>query len=150
MSARRIDQGMAAAAARHLPAQVSPELRTRYRQLRAMLHSAGLAATYAFVAAKTRSEGGPLGRAYQQVALGMRERLEHLGLLGGKAAKDVEHRQVLELLGGMPAPDYARASAEAAALATWLSRLADASYQADRATDTGAAGEPAEETGAAS
>ena len=52
MTVHRVDQGMAVAAARSLPDNVDKELRTRYRQLRVMLHTAGLAATYAYIASK--------------------------------------------------------------------------------------------------
>lgn len=137
---RRVDQGMAEAAASLLPAQVSPELRTRYRQLRIMLHHAGLAATYAFIAAKA-GEQNSLADAYRKTGEGIRERLTGLGLLaGGTAQLDV--RQVVAQLGVMDPVQYARASAEAAALAGWLSRLADATVQAAR-PGTGGAGGPA-------
>lgn len=138
MSVRRIDQGSAAAAAGLLPGTVDPqlrkELRTRYRQLRAMLHGAGLAATYAFVAART---SGDLGESYGKVADGLRRRLTDRALLTGDPAT-MGPADVLSQLGSMDSVRYARASAEAAALLGWLSRLADASYQ--RA-------EPADEAG---
>lgn len=129
MSVRRVDQGSAAAAAGLLPETVDPklrkELRTRYRQLRAMLHGAGLAATYAFVAAKAT---GDLRESYGKVADGLRRRLTDRGLLTGDPAI-MGPAEVLGQLGRMDSVRYARASAEAAALLGWLSRLADATYQ---------------------
>jgi CRISPR/Cas system CMR-associated protein Cmr5 small subunit len=147
VSVRRIDQDMAAAAAGALPRPVTPELRTRYRQLRVMLHTAGLAATYAFVAAKASGETGQLAQAYDQAGRGIRDRLAAVQLLAGDPAR-LEPRQVLEQLGSMEGSDYARASAEAAALTGWLSRLADALVQDERrpGTDPGP-GPAAEEDG---
>jgi hypothetical protein len=128
VSVRRIDQAMAAAAAAILPPQVTPDLRTRYRQLRVMLHTAGLAATYAFVAAKANGETGQLAAAYADAAKGIRSRLAALGLLSGDPAQ-MSPRDVLGQLGQMGGGEYARASAEATALVGWLSRLADAVVQ---------------------
>jgi CRISPR-associated protein Cmr5 len=66
---RRVDQGMAAAAAQALPEEVDRELRTRYRQLRVMLHAAGLAATYAFIASKAKvAEEDAAGNAQGKLA----------------------------------------------------------------------------------
>jgi CRISPR type III-B/RAMP module-associated protein Cmr5 len=141
MTPARIDQDMAVAAAAMLPATVTQELRTRYRQLRAMLHSAGLAATYAFVAARSNTRqadnqadnddaGGALPEAYRRVADGIKARLGRLELLDADPA-EVSHRQVLQSLGEANAMEYARASAEITELAGWLSRLADALYQPD-------------------
>jgi CRISPR/Cas system CMR-associated protein Cmr5 small subunit len=135
MSVRRVDQDMAAAAAGlllpagELTSAERKALRTRYRQLRVMLHTAGLAATYAFVASKAGG-GGALERAYEEAAAGIRRRLisEHL-LDGGAASADA--RKVLRQLGEMGGMRYARASAEAASLMGWLSRLADACYHED-------------------
>jgi CRISPR/Cas system CMR-associated protein Cmr5 small subunit len=126
MTVTRIDQGMAVAAVAALPPDVDKELRTRYKQLRVMLHSAGLAATYAFIAAKS-GDAGPLPVAYRSAALGIRQRLVALGLLTGDAAS-MTVRDVMSQLGGMDPARYARASAEAAAFAGWVSRLADAAY----------------------
>jgi CRISPR/Cas system CMR-associated protein Cmr5 small subunit len=134
MTAVRIDQGMAVAAARALPETVSKELRTRYRQLRAMLHTAGLAATYAFIASKAGgADNGPgaqaeIARAYRAAGEGLRERLAGLGLLAGDP-RQMSVRDVMRQLGSMDPVQYARASAEAAAFAGWLSRLADAVWQ---------------------
>ncbi len=123
--ARRIDQGMAAAAASLLDGRrVNPELRSRYRQLSAMFHAAGLAATYAFIAAKA-GEQDDLAQAYRDVGQAIGTRLADLNLLP-PSARQLDVRAVLAALGGMDAVEYARASAEAAALAGWLSRLADA------------------------
>jgi CRISPR type III-B/RAMP module-associated protein Cmr5 len=129
----RVDQGMAAAAARALQSvTVNRELRTRYRQLRVMLHSAGLAATYAFIASKAGPDDGDgepagLAGAYRAAAAGIRARLADTGLLPD--AKDITVRDVMRELGDMDPVRYAQASAEAAAFAGWLSRLADAVWQ---------------------
>lgn len=130
MSVRRVDQNMAAAAAGMLPRPVTPELRTRYRQLRVMLHTAGLAATYAFIVARAGSVSGSSGLApaYAQVAQGIRDRLT----LPSVDVRSLDPQQVLRHLGEMPSADYARASAEAAALLGWLSRLADACAPQDQ------------------
>jgi CRISPR/Cas system CMR-associated protein Cmr5 small subunit len=127
----RVDQGMAAAAARALePVTVNKELRTRYRQLRVMLHSAGLAATYAFIASKAGGgdgESAGLAGAYRAAATGIRTQLADTGLLPD--AENMTVRDVMRELGAMDPVRYARASAEAAAFAGWLSRLADAVWQ---------------------
>lgn len=133
MTTRRIDQNMATAAAAALPRvdkdQDKKALRTRYRQLGNMLHTAGLAATYAFIAARSSTEKDVLADAYRQVAQGLRTRLADVGLL---TTSNLDPREVLEALGAMSAVEYARASAEAAALTRWLSRLADATYQVEQ------------------
>lgn len=126
MPVTRIDQGMASAAVTALPTAVDKELRTRYKQLRIMLHSAGLAATYAFIAAKAGNEGA-LETAYRDAALELRKRLVTQGLLTGNA-RTMTVRDVMRQFGDMAPADYARASAEAAEFASWLSRLADAAY----------------------
>ena len=138
MTVHRIDQGMAAAAAKVLGAdgskevKVTRELRTRYRQLRVMLHTAGLAATYAFIASKAGDAdavGGEkeLARAYRKVAEAIRERLYDLRLFpGDRESADV--LAVMDALGDMDPMAYARASAETAAFVGWLSRLADAAW----------------------
>ena len=135
MTARRIDQDMASTAASLLPGEVTKELRTRYRQLRVMLHTAGLAATYAFVASKANANadgdsglGASLPAAYRLVAKGIRERLAVLGMLTTDPAATT-HAEVFTALGNADAASYARASADVAALAGWLSRLADATYR---------------------
>ncbi len=136
MTALRIDQGMAAAAAQALPGDVDRELRTRYRQLRVMLHTAGLAATYAFIASKAKDtdvaapgQGRPdrLAAAYQTAGEAVRTRLAARKMFPG-GAEPRNAREVLTALGAMSQVEYARASAEAAALVGWLSRLADAVY----------------------
>jgi hypothetical protein len=130
VSVRRIDQDMAATAAGMLQRPVTKELRTRYRQLRVMLHTAGLAATYAFIVARASSTtgSGDLARAYSQVAHGIRDRLT----LASGNASPLDPQQVLLHLGEMKTTDYARASAETAALLGWLSRLADACAPQDQ------------------
>lgn len=132
MTVLRIDQGMAAAAAGALPEVVDRELRTRYRQLRVMLHTAGLAATYAFIASKAKDpddSAGPaeqtkLAAAYQNAAKGIVSQLSFAADPERMSARDV-----MRELGNMDPVRYARASAEAAAFLGWLSRLADAVYQ---------------------
>ena len=127
MTVTRIDQGMAAAAARALPAEVSRELRTRCRQLRIMMHSAGLAASYAFIASKS-GDGDPIAAAYRDAAREIRRQLAGAGLLSGDAAT-MTVREVMAQFGAMDPVRYARASTEAVAFAGWLSRLADAACQ---------------------
>ncbi len=139
MSVERVDQGMAAAAAEILPQTVSKELRTRYRQLRVMMHTAGLAATYAFIAAKEGDEND-LAAAYRQVNEGIRKRLVHLGVLPS-GAEGLKARDVLSELGSMDMARYTRASADVAAFTGWLSRLADAVHQADRESEPSQTGE---------
>jgi CRISPR/Cas system CMR-associated protein Cmr5 small subunit len=135
MSARRIDQGMAAAAAELLPDPVTRELRTRYRQLRIMTRTAGLAGTYAFIASK-EGEGSDLALAYRKAAQGIRDRLGQMQLLPAEA-RQMTAREVLHELGNMDMARYTRASAEAAAFIGWLARLADAAYQDDEGTEAG-------------
>jgi CRISPR/Cas system CMR-associated protein Cmr5 small subunit len=125
MPVQRVDQGMAQAAEAILRgARVTKKLRTRYRQLRPMLNQSGLAATYAFVASKAQGND-QLATAYQGVAAAIRGRLHSQGLLTGDPAHTT-HSDVFTALGNADPTDYARASADAAALAGWLSRLADA------------------------
>jgi CRISPR/Cas system CMR-associated protein Cmr5 small subunit len=126
VTAHRIDQGMAAAAARALPAEVTAELRTRYRQLRVMLRTAGLAATYAFIAAKA-GDTDQLAVAYRSAGEAIVNRLSARNMFPD-GAQPASVREVLTLLGRMDRTEYARASAEAAALAGWLARLADALF----------------------
>jgi len=136
MTVVRIDQGMAAAAAQALPGKVDKELRTRYRQLRVMLHTAGLAATYAFIASKAKdpddsaepAERDKLAAAYRDAGNGILSRLSGLSLLSADP-EQMSARDVMRELGRMNPIQYARASAEASAFAGWLSRLADAVYQ---------------------
>jgi CRISPR/Cas system CMR-associated protein Cmr5 small subunit len=125
---RRIDQEMAAAASALITGDVDRELRTRYRHLRVMLRTAGLAATYAYIAAKATGNDARLAAAYRDAATGIRQRLAEQGLISGDW-RAMTAQQVLAQLGGMDAIGYARASAEVAALTGWLSRLADAMYK---------------------
>jgi CRISPR-associated protein Cmr5 len=127
MSFARVDQAMAATAADILPSVVTRELRTRYRQLPVMLRTAGLAATYAFVASKSR-DPGPLGQAYSRVAGGIVDHLADRQLVMAQPGS-TDHRRALELMAGMDLATYAQASAEVAELAEWLARLADALYR---------------------
>ena len=122
---------MAVAASLALPPKVDGELRTRYRQLRVMLHTAGLAATYAYIASKAKdADGGKdkLAKAYQEARSGIQVCLKASGLLEDDKAST---RDVLARLGRMRPVEYARASAEVAAFMSWLSRLADAVWQED-------------------
>jgi CRISPR/Cas system CMR-associated protein Cmr5 small subunit len=135
VTAQRVDQGMAAAAARLLPVPVTDQQRTRYRQLRVMLHSAGLAATYAFIAAKS-GEQNALAGAYQKAGEGIVEQLSGARLLS-EGWRQLSPVDVLAELGAMSPVQYARAGAEAQALVSWLSRLADAMVQSAR--DSGGA-----------
>jgi hypothetical protein len=96
-----------------------------------MLHTAGLAATYAFIASKAGQEAGPLAGAYAEAGRGIRQRLTAQNLLTGDPAR-LDAQKVLGQLGDMPGTSYARASTEVAALVSWLSRLADACYQEDK------------------
>lgn len=127
MSARRVDQAMAGAAARMLPPTINDQLRTRYRQLPVMLRTAGLAATYAFLVARTDA-ASELGRAYGRVAEGIREHLTSRHLLPGDTTA-LRNQDVVARLALVPLRDYARAAAEVEALAGWLSRLAEAAYR---------------------
>lgn len=140
MSVQRVDQGLAVAAARALPEdlKVSKELRTRYRQLAAMLQNAGLAATYAFIASKANPGADRLDAAYTAAERAIRERIFPVGSVPGNA------RATVGRLGEMDAVDYAVASAEAAAFIGWLRRLADAAWQESGGNDVGSDGEEAE------
>lgn len=136
---RHLDQDMATAAAELLP-EVPPEhakeLCTRFRQLPVQLHTSGLAATYAFLAARSKADNTDrLKRAYADVAQLICRRLTDQGLLPSELrtvpAPEVP-RRVLAELGGMDTDRYARASAETALLFSWLRRLADAVYAEER------------------
>jgi CRISPR-associated protein Cmr5 len=125
MTARRIDQHMAQAAATMLPDTIDQELRTRYRQLPMMVRTAGLAATYAYLVGKSDTSTS-LGRAYLDLATGIRAYLTRPGT-AGQASSNAD---MLRSLGDMRPADYARAAIEVELLAVWLSRLADARWQA--------------------
>ncbi|MEY9214320.1 type III-B CRISPR module-associated protein Cmr5 [Thermobifida halotolerans] len=132
---RRLDQGMARDAALLLPEgdpARAKELRTRFRRLPVQLRTSGLAATYAFLAARSGTSGSdPLGRSYADVAQQVRARLADAGLLPAEvrtAAAPAVHRTVLRELGEMDTARYARATAEVALLFGWLRRLAEAVY----------------------
>lgn len=126
-SPRRVDQAMAKKAGAMLPEKISGQLRTRYRQLPIMLHTAGLAATYAFILSKKDEK--ELGQAYGKVADGIRRHIGDRQLIAGKShwATDLE---LLDGLGQAERTEYMRASAEISALAGWLSRLAEAHFRA--------------------
>ena len=119
-------------AAASLPDGVDKELRTRYRQLRVMLHTAGLAATYAYIASKAgdrrRSRtAGQAGRGVPGRGAGHPGAAARPGHV--PRCRATGRAGVLTQLGGMDPVEYARASAEAAAFVGWLSRLADAVWQ---------------------
>ncbi|GGM66707.1 hypothetical protein GCM10011608_60030 [Micromonospora sonchi] len=122
---RRVDQQMAAAAAAMLQPTIGNELRTRYKQLPVQIRMSGLAATYAYLLGK--SKDNELGRAYQSVADGIRKHLTTRSGLVDAAEADTNEK-LLHALAGLDTSVYARASAEVQALATWLSRLAEARY----------------------
>ncbi|GAB3105818.1 hypothetical protein GCM10027160_00570 [Streptomyces calidiresistens] len=134
----RVDQGMARAAAEILgDGPISGPLRTRYRQLPVMLHTTGLAATYAFVLSKTGGRNKALAEAYDRVANGIRKHIATRRLIPGCTEK-TPPRDVLQAMGNCGGVTYARATAEITLLAGWLSRLAEARHQADamaKATD---------------
>jgi CRISPR type III-B/RAMP module-associated protein Cmr5 len=128
---QRVDQQMAGTAAGMLPERITPELRTRYRQLPVMVRTSGLAGAYAFLVAKS-DEQTELGRAYARVAGGIRQHLTDRQLLSGTVGGN---QAVLAALASMDPRDYTRAAAETQLLAGWLSRLAEAKHQADAAAD---------------
>lgn len=129
----RVDQRMAGVAAAMLPERITPELRTRYRQLPVMVRTSGLAGAYAFLIAKSDQQT-ELGRAYGKVASGIRSHLIERRLISDTSSGGSNH-SVLAALAGMQPQEYAQAAAETELLAGWLSRLAEAKHQADTATD---------------
>lgn len=120
---RRLDQDMATRAAAMLPDDVTSQVRTRYRTLRTMAHTSGLAATYAFVASKS-SGSDPLAQAYAGVQRAIADQLSHLGVVPDVESQDP--RAVLRRLGEIDTVTYLEASAHVAALLGWGARLADA------------------------
>ncbi|MBN1172680.1 MAG: type III-B CRISPR module-associated protein Cmr5 [Micromonosporaceae bacterium] len=140
---RRLDQGMALAAAEILPASISRDLRTRYRQLPIMVRMSGLAATTAYLVSKSGKPGGrnELETAYHDLATGIRKRLT-AGYDLGWGGREQTNEALVARLAELPASEYARASVEVQALATWLSRLAEARYKAQPAapSPSGSAG----------
>lgn len=132
---RRIDQEMAATAAGLLPEATgdnAKELRSRFRHLPVQLHDSGLAATYAFIAARSNSASSErLTQAYRDVARQIRTHLADKGLIPDGLVGAEEpgvHRAMLSALGDMDWATYARAGREVAVLFSWLRRLADAVY----------------------
>ncbi|MGW0084529.1 type III-B CRISPR module-associated protein Cmr5 [Streptomyces sp. NPDC003393] len=144
-SLRRVEQAMARDAGAMLPETINGRLRTRYRQLPVMLHSAGLAATYAFILSNKGEK--ELGKAYAKVAEGIRKHIGDRQLIGGKNrwATDLE---LLDALGHADRTEYMRASAEIMALAGWLNRLAEAHFRATEA-ENGSPEKASDRTGAA-
>lgn len=138
----RFDQAMARAAAGMLPPVVTGTLRTRYRQLPVMLRTSGLAATLAYLVGKTDEK--ELGIAYGLVASGIRKHLTDHHIVGPAPAGTPlqANMWLLTKLGELPTAGYARAAAQVEALAGWLSRLADARFQADKAAAAVRDGQP--------
>jgi CRISPR/Cas system CMR-associated protein Cmr5 small subunit len=120
----RVDQDQARAAAMMLDGiTVNASLRTRYRTLRVMSHTSGLAATYAYVAARARKNDSSAD-AYAKVQKGLADRLVARRWIEKKYRDDP--RALLQELGEMDTVDYLAASADATALLGWLARLGDA------------------------
>lgn len=124
---RRVDQRMASAAGRLLPATIPDGLLTRYKQLPVQLRMSGLAATYAYVVAK--SDTDDLGQAYAMVADGIRRHLTDVAKIVTGDTAAATNEGFLRALGELEPSSYARASAEAQSLALWLSRLGEARYR---------------------
>lgn len=133
---RRTDQGAAVAAARVLPTTITPVQRRRYRTLRVMIRTSGLAATYAFIAAKAGPANPAAPAADTPVAAAYRTVLEHVTThLTSVGLRDsaMHPVDVIAWLGNLSTDQYARASNTVSELLTWLSRLADATP--DRKSD---------------
>ncbi|MDT0326988.1 type III-B CRISPR module-associated protein Cmr5 [Nocardiopsis lambiniae] len=128
-SVQRLDQELSGLALKILGRRVSKDLRTRMRQLPSRLRGGGLAATYAFVLSKADpNPAKELGYAYHQLAVKIAEHVCHRRLLGGNGTV-LPPKRFLEALSSATPAQYARACAEVDALATWLSRLADALHE---------------------
>src|SRR5260370_32619730 len=111
---RRLDQGMAAEAAWAVPATVDRETLTRLRRLPVMLHNAGLAASLAYLVAKSRTNGTPTGleAAYEQVARALTGRIvDRLRLQPAPSSP----ADLVKRLAGLEIADYQLASREAQA-----------------------------------
>lgn len=121
---RGVDQDWALAAARALPDPLTKEQRTRFRTLRTMLRTSGLATTYAFIAAKSDSHT-PVGLAYDQTRALIEEHLADadLGLLRSDTRGA---RGILAQLGDLSPAAYLLATRTASGLLDWLARLAEA------------------------
>lgn len=131
---RRLDQSMAVEASRAVPDPVSDQVRTRLRQLPVMLQTSGLAATLAFLYAKS-GDMKPLERAYRDVSQALTERVvAATGLPAGTTTS-----ALVRALGEMSAVDYQIAGAHARAFAGWMSRIAEGRTLAMR-PDHGRAG----------
>jgi CRISPR/Cas system CMR-associated protein Cmr5 small subunit len=120
---RRVDQDMARRAAGMLPDPVTSQVRTRYRTLRSMAYSSGLAATYAYVASKSGTQSD-LARAYAAVRDGLSRQLVDLDIV--TESQSSQPGAVLRALGEVDTVSYLRASAHVRALLGWSARLADA------------------------
>ncbi|MFV2194986.1 type III-B CRISPR module-associated protein Cmr5 [Nocardiopsis sp. LOL_012] len=142
--ARRVDQSMAGVAHRILGDHVTPELRTRMRQLPMRLRGSGLAATYAFVLSKADARGNELEKAYHRLAERVAAHVADRGLLTG-AGRRTDPQRFLAALADADVHDYARISVEVEALSVWLSRLAEAlcAESDDASTEGGDSGGPA-------
>ncbi|MDA2805410.1 type III-B CRISPR module-associated protein Cmr5 [Nocardiopsis suaedae] len=149
--APRLDQAMAAQAARILPdtgtdVEAAKTLRTRMRQLPLRLRSTGFVAAFAFIHSKS-GDTTAVARAYRDLRDLLIRRIAEEELLEGLTPHTTP-AEFLRALSEADATAYARITTEADMVAGWLSRIADARYQAARpanATGTGGAGEGAED-----
>lgn len=130
----RVDQSMATKAIDLIPSgsdEYAQELRSRFSHLPGQLRSSGLAATYAFLAARASTGSSQrLRDAYAAVTRTIVRRLceRDFVKLQNEPLDDngpVPHKTVLEQLGGMSTLYYALATREAAMLFMWMRRLSD-------------------------
>ncbi|MBE3001111.1 type III-B CRISPR module-associated protein Cmr5 [Nocardiopsis sp. HNM0947] len=130
----RIDQSMATKAVDLIPSgseEYAQELRSRFSHLPGQLRSSGLAATYAFLAARANTASSEkLRNAYTDVTRTIVRRLceRRFVKLQSEPLEDnspVPHQAVLEQLGKMSTLYYALATREAAMLFMWMRRLSD-------------------------
>jgi CRISPR type III-B/RAMP module-associated protein Cmr5 len=108
------------------------QFRSRVMGLPAMLQSAGLIATVAFLQARAGDGGSGLRRAYGLVVAALGERLAPAG----------EASRVLDWLASCDAASYRRAAADAREFAVWLRRAAEAELPAERPGDGDDGGAP--------
>ena len=100
------------------------EFRTRVMALPAMLQSAGLIATLAFLAAKRNSADGELAGAYRKLFGILTEHITGNTIQAGQAG--ARPSEVLAWLSRCSPLEYRRAAAQARDLAVWLRRAAEA------------------------
>lgn len=134
-------EGLAVAALTALPDPITKSLRTRCRTLRAMAHSSGLAATYAFISSKAEKVGSREAQDYAQIRESIDRRLLELNLLPQDANTP---RQTMTGITEMDSGTYLRASDDIERLLAWMARLAEAyvssglpSLADDEVTDAG-------------